>query len=453
MLRIKESVKIDILLVLTLFFPVFAEQLASILLSVFSSAVSSNIDTVYLNATTLVTNIVNPITTINSSIALGSGILISQYMGADDREKSRKLFATSNLLGLILSFAIALVFICFSKQIVSFFYPNMSESFFYNASIYSVFYSLCIPLIFLRTNVVGILRGSLNTKAALYISLSLGVLSLVLRFLLMIVFQMGIFGLGISSFLSNVIVTLLSVFLLKRIDTFKGTFLNIFKLFDKTVAIDTVKIGSVMCIQSFAVSTASLIVTQILATMGDLEISAYNITTSVQSLLVTAANSLAYVAQIVSGKYTGANEKRHAYNISIFITLVGTALSVIIALLSVPFSKLIVGMYTSDTNVIPISASALSVYMLSSCLFFASANILSAGIRGAGNVKFPAIVLVISAWIYKIPATWFTCVYLNKGAIGCSLVNGIEQIIFGLFFIIFMLVNYKRVKAKTNEKN
>ena len=92
-----------------------------------------------------------------------------------------------------------------------------------------------------------------------------------------------------------------------------------------------------------------------------------------------------------------------------------------------------------------------SVGSLSSCLFFASANILSAGIRGAGNVKFPAMVLILSAWIYKIPATWFVCIYLNKGALGCSLVNGIEQIIFGSFFIVFMLINYKKTKALKNE--
>ena len=451
LLLIKEKTKIDFYLILTLFFPVFAEQLASILLSVFSTAVSSNIDTVYLNATTLVTNIVSPIATLDGSIALGSSILISQYMGARDTVKSRKLFATSNLLGLFISITISFVFICFSKQIITFFYPNMSESFFYNASIYSIFYSLCLPFIFLRTNIIGVLRGSLNTKAALYISLSLGALSLALRFFLMIVFEMGIYGLGISTLLSNVIVTLISVLLLKKIDTFKGTFINVFKLFDKAVAIDTVKIGAVMCIQSFAVSTASLIVTQILARMGDLQISAYSITTSVQSLLVAASNSLAYVAQILSGKYTGANEKSHEYEISIYITLAGTALSVLVAVISIPLSKFLVGMYTSDSTIIPVSASALSAYMISSCLFFASANILSAGIRGAGNVKFPAMVLILSAWIYKIPATWFVCIYLNKGALGCSLVNGIEQIIFGSFFIVFMLINYKKTKALENE--
>ena len=107
--RMKNSTRVDLLLVITLFLPVFWEQLASVLLSVISSAISSNIDTTFLNATSLVGNAVGPLTTLYGSIATGTAILMSQYMGAGDDNRSRKLFTTSNTLGLIISFIIGLI--------------------------------------------------------------------------------------------------------------------------------------------------------------------------------------------------------------------------------------------------------------------------------------------------------------------------------------------------------
>ncbi len=446
--RIKDNTRLDLFLIFTLFLPVFWEQLASVLLSVLSSVISSNIDTTYLNVTSLVGSVVGPLTTLYASIASGASILMSQYMGASDTERSKKLFSTSNILGLSVSLLISFLIVFFHNPVLRAFYPNMSESFFKNGAVYSIFLAFTVPMTFFRTNVIGILRGALNTKGPLYISLFGGVIDLFLRFLFMIFFDMGIVGLGLASVISNIVFTLISLYILHKSGQFKGCFLNAFKFYDKTVAKESLKIGGVMCIQSFVVSISALILNQILATMGDIEISAYNIVVSCESLIHLAPNAMAYVAQIIAGKYMGAGEEKRAYKLSVFITSLTTVLSILISIIAFPLSSFLVGLYTSDKLITSISSVAFRVGLLTSTLFWSAGNVLSAGIRGAGNVKYPAFVLILSSFVYKIPATWYFCVFLNKGAVGRIFVNSLEQLVYALFFVAFAVIKFRKIKKR-----
>ena len=449
--RLKQNTRLDFLLIFTLFLPVFWEQLASILLSVISTTVSSNIDTTYLNVTSLVGSVVGPLTNLYVSIATGASILMSQYMGANDKDKTMKLFATSNLLGVFISLIISLSVILFRDPVLKAVYPNMSQYFLDNASIYSIFLAITVPMTFFRTNIIGILRGALNTKGPLYISFFGGIVDLSLRFFLMVVFDLGIIGLGISTVISNSFFTVISLVVLHKSGQFNGCFKNIFKLYDKRTALETIKIGGVMCVQNFAVSISALFLNQIFARIGDDEMSAYNIVVSCESIIHLSTNAMAYVAQILAGKYMGAGQERKAYNISILITNITTVLSILLALIAFPLSDFLVGLYTKDKLIISIASDAFRTGLLVSTLFWAYGNVLSAGIRGAGNVKYPAFILILSAWIYKIPATWYFCVYLNKGASGRIFVNSFEQFIFAFFFIIFAIFKFKKLKQKEHQ--
>lgn len=451
--RMKSSTRIDFALVLTLFLPVFWEQLASVLLSVISSAISSNIDPAYLNATSLVGSAVGPLTTLYGSIATGSAILMSQYMGAGDNARARKLFATSNLMGFTVSFLISAFIIVFRTPVLKLLYPNMSEGFLINANIYAIFLAITVPMSFFRTNIIGILRGCLNTKGPLYISLFGGVADIALRYLLMVKLNLGIVGLGLASVLSNMFFTAVSLCILNKVGVFKGCFKDSFKLYDRSVALETVKLGGVVCLQSFAVAICGLILSQIFAKMGDTEMSAFNIASSAESLVNLAPLAMAYVVQILAGKYMGAGEEKHAYTVSVLLTVISTVMHVVISLVALPLANTLVSFYTDDKTLIEISAIALKVGLIVSALFWSAGNAFSAGIRGAGNVKYPAMVLILSSWLYKIPATWLVCIKLDYGAAGRVFVNSFEQAVFALFFIAFGIVKFRKIKRKNANEN
>lgn len=450
MFKIKNNVKIDILLIITLFLPVFWEQLASIVLTMVSSMISTNIDTNFLNATSLVGSVFGPFTTLYGCVASGSAILISQYLGADDNEKSRSLFSTSMLIGTAISLVIALVIIVFRNPILRSTYSGMSEVFFTNANIYSIFYAITLPMGFFRTNMIGILRGCLNTKGPLYISLFGGVVDIALKWLLMVVFEMGIIGLGLASVLTNLFFTIICAVIIGKTGNFKGCVKNTFSLYRGDVAKEVMRIGAVMCIQTFVVSIGALVLSKIFSDMGDDHVSAFSITTSVESIIHLVPLALAYVVQILAGKYTGAGEKRQALNVSVWVTVASTAIHVLISFVAFLFAKQLVGMYTSNETVIDIATETLKIGLIIMPIGWSGGNVLPAGIRGMGNVKYPALILILSLWLYKIPATWYVCSVLNKGAQGRMLVYALEFVVYTLGFIGYAVYAHKKIKKSEN---
>ncbi len=452
MFRLKSNTRIDIMLVITLFLPVFWEQLASIVLAMISSIISTNIDTSFLNATSLVGSVFGPFTTLYGCVASGSAILISQYIGAEDEERSRSLFSTSMLIGTLISVLISVVVVLFHDPILRSTYPDMSETFFKNANVYSIFYAITLPMGFFRSNMIGILRGCLNTKGPLYISLFGGIVDIALKWLLMVVFEMGIVGLGLASVLTNLFFTLICAVIIGKTGNFKGCIKDTFKLYRGDVAVEVIKIGAVMCAQSFVVSIGGLVLSKIFSSMGDDHVSAFSITTSVESIIHLVPLALAYVVQILAGKYTGAGEKKQALSVSVWVTAASTVIHIALSLIAFLFAKQLVGMYTSNENVIGIATETLKIGLLIMPIGWSGGNVLPAGIRGMGNVKFPALILILSLWLYKIPATWYVCSVLNKGAQGRMFVYAIEFAVYTLCFIGYTVYAASKIKKDSCEK-
>lgn len=452
MFKLKYDQKIDVMLVITLFLPVFWEQLASILLAMVSSMISTNIDTNFLNATSLVGSVFGPFTTLYGCVASGSAILISQYIGAEDEERSKSLFSTSMLIGTVISALIAVVIALFHDPILRSTYPDMSESFFENANVYAVFYAITLPMGFFRSNMIGILRGCLNTKGPLYISLFGGIIDILLKWIFMVVLEMGILGLGLASVLTNLFFTLICAIIIGKTGNFKGCIKNTFKLYRGDVAHEIVKIGVVMCAQTFIVSVGGLVLSKIFSSMGDDHVSAFSITTSVESIIHLVPLALAYVVQILAGKYTGAGEKKQALSVTVWVTVVSTVIHILLSLIAFLFARQLVGMYTNSENVINIAAETLKIGLLIMPIGWSGGNVLPAGIRGMGNVKYPALILILSLWLYKIPATWYLCSVLNKGAQGRMIVYALEFSVYTLAFIGYTVYAASKIKKESAEK-
>lgn len=443
--KLKDNSRTDLLLVLTLFLPLFWEQLASVLLGMISTIISSNIDTNLLNATSLVGSAFGPVTTIYGCVASGAAILISQYVGANDEKKARSLFSTSTLLGCGIALLTAILIIVFRNGFLRFTYPDMSEAFFENANIYSFFYALVLPLTFFRSNMIGILRGCLNTKGPLYISLCGGLADIILKFIFMVVFKLGIWGLGFASLVTNILFTVVCAVIIGKVGNFKGCILHAFEYFSVEVSVSVFKIGVVMCAQAFAVSIGALVLSKVFSSSGDDQIAAYTIVVSIESLFHLVPMALSYVAQILAGRHTGAGKPEHALKLTNAITLFATLFHCVLCAISYYFADFITSLYTDNQTVQAIAADALKVALLILPIGWSGGNILPAGIRGMGNVKLPAAVLILSLWLYKIPFTWYFCSVLNTGAVGRMAVNSFEFIIYSACFIVYNVIKQKKI--------
>ena len=447
----KRTLNVDVILVITLFLPIFAEQFASVFLAFLSNLVSSNIDTGILNVTSLVSSVITLPGALYSCIASGTSIRTSHAMGAGDTQRARSLFTTSMHFGLVIATVIAVVISLSNRVLIRSVYPAMSEHFFQMAGVYAVFAALCFPIDFYQTNTIGIMRSCLNTKGAFLISLGVSLVSLSFKAFFMICLDMGIWGLCIALVISKLFSLIICSVIIKKIGIFKGCLFDFKNFISKDAALDIFKYGIVMCAETLFASIGGVVLSKILADLGDLQVTGFTIATSMQSLFSVVPNALAYAAQISSGRYKGAGEEEHSLRLAMRITLVGTLLHMAILFATLPFAERLALLYTRDEEILSVVLNVYKVYVYTMPIVWSFGNTLSAGIRGYGNVRQPAITIVACLWAFKIPATYFALSVLHTGAVGRTVVNSVEMGIYALSFLGYYFFELYRIKKRNKQ--
>lgn len=438
----------DFSLVITLLIPIFSEQFASVFISILSSMVSSNIDTNIINVTSLVSAVITLPGALYGCIASGSAILMSHAMGAGDTRKARGLFSTSMHLGISIALFVTLVTVLFGQPLLKSFYPNMSDEFFKLGRIYTIFAAAAFPINFYQTNCIGIMRSCLNTRGAFLISMSVAIVDLAFKAFFMLYLDLGILGLCLAMLVAKVYSIIVCSVIVKKIGIFNGCLLDFKNFIDKDSSKDIFRLGIVMCAESFFSSLGGVILGKILADMGDMEVTGYTLSVSMQSLLTVLPNSIALVAQIVSGRYKGAGDDDHALKLSMSLTLIATFIHLSLSFISLTYIDKFVLLYTKEAEVIDIILRVYKAYVFSMPFVWAFGNVLSAGIRGYGNVRQPALTIIISLWAFKIPATYLAVSVLQTGAVGRTLVYSIETAIYGASFVGYYFLELHRIKKR-----
>lgn len=442
----KKSVSYDVSLIFVLLLPIFAEQFASVFLSVLSSMLSSNIDPNILNVTTLVSSVTGLPGAFYGCVASGTAILMSHSMGASDTEKSRSLFKTSMHLGISIALFIAVLLLVFGNPLLRVTYPNMSENFFKLSTPYLIFSVLSFPIAFYQTNCIGIMRSCLNTKAAFLISMSVALVDLLFKALFMLVFDLGIWGLCIAMAVSKVYSLIVCTVIVKKIGIFDGCMSDFKHFVDFGSVKEIFRIGVVMCIEAFLLEAGGVVIAKILADMGDLETYVFSVVSSMRSLITTLPNSIALVVQILAGRYHGAGENVKSLKLSMKLTLITTSVFMLLSLGFAITADKFTLLYTRDAQSIAPVIKTFRVYLFTIPLVWSFGNVLSAGIRGYGNVRMPMLTLVITMWVFRIPATYYAISVLKTGAVGRIFVESLETAIYGIAFLIYYFLEMHRLK-------
>jgi Na+-driven multidrug efflux pump len=106
------------------------------------------------------------------------------------------------------------------------------------------------------------------------------------------------------------------------------------------------------------------------------------------------------------GQNLGANKPERVRSGLIATLKMTTIISISISLIAIFFSDKLMGMFTTDENVIAIGARYLiivsSFYVMFSTLF-----VFNSVMRGAGDTLIPMFITLLALWVVRIPAAYF----------------------------------------------
>lgn len=342
--------------------------------------------------------------------ATGATIIIAQYFGAKKLDEVKRTIDTLYIVLFIGSIILSAVGIIFSDDI--FRLIQLPEDVLPEATLYMRVYISGLVFFFGFNGTAAILRGLGDSKTPLYFLIISTITNIGLDLFFVIVLKWGIAGVAFATVIAQGGAFLTAVWYLNR--THDVVKLSLSRIsFDKTIFKKSLRIGLPTGFQQTFVALGLLAIVWIVNLFGTDVIAAFSIVMRIDSLASLLAMNFAAALATFVGQNLGANKPERVKAGLIATFKMTSVVSIAITIIAILFSKLLMGIFTNDENVIDIGAKYL-IIVSSFYILFSTMFVLNGVMRGAGDTLIPMFITLIALWIVRIPVSYWLSRHLDE---------------------------------------
>ena len=373
-----------------------------------------------------------------------AGILISQFIGAEDTKEAWCSFDVSIVCGIIISAMFLLAAGGFSTQILGLYTKDTGII---NAG--AVYFRI-VAFSYIPMAVSNILSSWMRCKehATIPFWASFGAVAVNTGLNYLLIFGkfgfpcMGIKGAAIATLISqlfNMAFIIIGFILSIRKDKDKP----VLSLYFKKITIkDYLIMIMPILISEFLWSLGQNVESAVYGHLGTSNLAAYTLTCPIQGLIVGALSGLSAAAGVMVGKRLGKKEYDEAYIESKKIMYAGLAGAIAVSSLLIIFSGVYTGFYRVDYSVKELGKILLVIFALYAPVKVENMILGGGIIRSGGNTKIIMVIDIVGTWCIGIPLCLLAAYVFNWGIVGVYTLLTTEEI----FRLVVSLIIFKKRK-------
>ena len=373
-----------------------------------------------------------------------AGILIAQFMGAEDKKEAWCSFDVSLICGIMISALFLLAAGAFPLQILGLYTEDMSI-----INTGAVYFRI-VAFSYIPMAVSNILSAWLRCRehATIPFLASFGAVAVNTGLNYLLIFgkfgfpRMEIKGAAIATLISqlfNLVFIVIGFVVCNRRDGDKPVLSLHFK---KITIRDYLVMIMPILVSEFLWSLGQNVESAVYGHLGTSNLAAYTLTGPIQELIVGALSGLSAAAGVMIGKRLGRKEYDEAYAESKKIMYAGLAGSVVVASLLILLAGVYTGLYRVDNSVKELGRILLIVFALYAPVKVEN-MILSGGIiRSGGNTKIIMVIDIVGTWCIGIPLCLLAAYVFRWGIVGVYALLTTEEI----FRLAVALVIFRKRK-------
>ena len=373
-----------------------------------------------------------------------AGILIAQFMGAEDKKEAWCSFDVSLICGIMISALFLLAAGAFPLQILGLYTEDMSI-----INTGAVYFRI-VAFSYIPMAVSNILSAWLRCRehATIPFLASFGAVAVNTGLNYLLIFgkfgfpRMEIKGAAIATLISqlfNLVFIVIGFVICNRRDGDKPVLSLRFK---KITIRDYLVMIMPILVSEFLWSLGQNVESAVYGHLGTSNLAAYTLTGPIQGLIVGALSGLSAAAGVMIGKRLGRKEYDEAYAESKKIMYAGLAGSVVVASLLILLAGVYTGLYRVDNSVKELGKILLIVFALYAPVKVEN-MILSGGIiRSGGNTKIIMVIDIVGTWCMGIPLCLLAAYVFRWGIVGVYALLTTEEI----FRLAVALVIFRKRK-------
>ncbi len=378
-------------------------------------------------------------------LSVGVNVLVARFYGGQNYKDLKETVHTAILTALMCGVLLVFIGVSLSRPLLTL--MGTPEDVISQSVLYMRIVFAGMPAMMLYNFGAAVLRAVGDTQRPLYFLLISGVINVILNLFCVIVLHMGVAGVAVATVASQCISAVLVLVCLirskapyrldpKALRIYKG------KLLQMT------KIGVPAGIQGAMFSLSNVVIQSTVNSFGSIAMAGGTAAGNIEGFVFTAEDAFAQAALSFTGQNYGARKfnriNKVLVNCLLLVSLVGMVLGGAVCL----FSKPLLGIYSTDPEVIKYGAQRMMLVALPHFICGAM-GVFTGVLRGLGSSVTPMLITVFGTCVLRV-AWVYTAFPLNPTWQMLFLSYPISWLVTGLIqFAAFLFVK-KRAEARAS---
>lgn len=377
----------------------------------------------------------------------GTSVALAQYLGARKFNEAQNTVHTSIALSIWFGLFLAVVGVFIAEPSLAM--MNCPEDILKPATTYLKIYFLGSPANLIYNYGSAVMRTSGDTKRPLYFLTFSGIINIILNYILVVNFNMGVAGVAIATIVSQYISAILVVVTLMRNS-------GACKLYLKRIKITVSILGRILylgvpaSIQTLTFSFSNMIIQSSINSFGSLVIAGNGAAISIEGFAYTAIASFSSAAQIFIAQNIGAKKIKRINKILFSCITLSFFAWIITCIIYFFFKRSLMELYIpNEPEAIEFGLIRLSI-ILYTYFLTGTMDISNGALRAMGKSISPAIVSILCICVFRV--VWVFTAFAKYRTLTCLFISyPISWLLAQIVFFIQYAFAYRKL-LKENEK-
>lgn len=351
------------------------------------------------------TSLINLTTNLFIGLSVGANVLAANFFAANQEDDLKKTVHTAMSLSVLGGIFLTLIGCVFAPYILKL--MKTPDDVIDLAILYLRTYFFGMTAVMVYNFGSALLRAIGDTRRPLYFLSIAGVINVGLNLIFVIKFNMGVFGVGLATVISQVVsATLIVICLINEQSSIKLSIKELRIDFRKLLSI--VKIGLPAGIQGMLFSIANIVIQSSVNSFGTTVMAGNSASQNIEGFAFTSMNAFHQAAVSFTGQNAGARKyerlSKILYTSLLYVLIVGLVFCGIYMI----FGKTLIGLYTDSADVVEAGIRRL-VIIAASYAVCGMMDVVVGSLRGLGYSFMPMIVSLIGVCALRL--LWIATVF------------------------------------------
>jgi len=357
---------------------------------------------------------------LSSGLAIGIGIIVSQYFGAKDEKNVRSTIANSFYVLVTAALTVSIIGMLLAPQLLRLL--ATPDNIIGDSIIYMRTTCAGIIAIALYNGVAAILRALGDSRTPLYFLILSSIVNVALDLTFVLALELSVFGVALATIISQAIsaVTCL-IYAYHRVPYFRLSREELKP--HREIIVKSFRLGVPVALQNSMIAISCMVLQGVVNSFGDTVMAAYTITNRIEQIVQQPYGSLGAALTTYSGQNIGAGKTERVKKGFCQATLMALIFSVALLPVVYLFGHQIVGIFVKEQEVIDIGYRALRITSL--CYFgLGMIYVPRALLNGCGDTGFAMINgitevacrILYSQIFTRIPLLGYWGIWVTTGA-------------------------------------